>query len=416
MRPTVSIIVPARNAGPELGQLLERVSAQKCSHRPEIMVIDSGSSDGTPDVARRFGANVVEIPTASFNHGLTRNLGIQHSQGEICVLLVQDALPIADHWLEALIQHFDGDPLICGVTTRQIPRPETDIVAQWEVVYHNNYLGSEVKIRSIPDWSEFERLPMQDRLFMCNFDNVCSAIRRSAWETHPFRSLPFAEDLDWAVRVLRAGNKIVYEPAAAVIHSHVRPAIYHLRRQYISAKVVPAILQCPIPSTFSSNDEQFFAAVNDLIQEAFSFSLLLDQLDSSITYTDWQQWVKCAERVGLADGRGARTIRDLTYAYTGKLGSWLPLPEKFKSSLRFRVRSTLTGMRENPMRAHFFFLLSEVTQDVPELNAAALHHVIVHCLARTLGGFMGSYYLWLDRWGQVSPQLQVLDDSLCVGV
>jgi rhamnosyltransferase len=56
--------------------------------------VDSGSSDGTADVARRFGAKVVEVAATSFNHGLTRNLGIQHSCGEICVQLVQDALPV----------------------------------------------------------------------------------------------------------------------------------------------------------------------------------------------------------------------------------------------------------------------------------------------------------------------------------
>src|SRR5437879_3009558 len=123
MKPSISIVVPTRNAGREFSQLLERLRTQKGSHNPEIVVVDSGSSDGTTDVARHFGAAVVEIPAATFNHGLTRNLGIQHAQGEICVLLVQDALPISDQWLEALVHHFDTDPLICGVTTRQVPRP-----------------------------------------------------------------------------------------------------------------------------------------------------------------------------------------------------------------------------------------------------------------------------------------------------
>ena len=109
MKPTVSIVVLTRNAGPEFCQLLERVTTQR-DRRPEIVVVDSGSSDGTPDLARRFGAKVIDIPAASFNHGQTRNLGIQHSQGEICVLLVQDALPVDDQWLENLTGHFHGDP------------------------------------------------------------------------------------------------------------------------------------------------------------------------------------------------------------------------------------------------------------------------------------------------------------------
>ena len=51
------------------------------------------------------------------------------------------------------------------------------------------------------------------------FSNAASAVRRSAWEQHPF-TLPAAEDLDWAQRVIAAGSTIVYEPAANVYHSH----------------------------------------------------------------------------------------------------------------------------------------------------------------------------------------------------
>ena len=417
MKPTVSIIVPTRNAGSEFCQLLERVNTQKGSHHPEIIIVDSGSSDGTLDVARRFGANVIEISPASFNHGSTRNLGIQHARGEICVLLVQDALPIDSHWLESLIQHFDRDPLICGVTSRQIPRPETDIVARWEVEHHNNFLGHEVKIRSISDWGEFARLPLQDRFFMCNFDNVCSAIRRSAWEEHPFRPLVFAEDLDWAVRVLRAGNRIAYEPAAAVVHSHVRPAIYHLRRQYISAKVVPEILECPIPGAVSLNDQEFFRSVNHLTQEAFSFLLFASQLGRCIAPTEWRQWVKFAETAGVVEVSGeGQESRQLAREYARRLWSWLPVPDNFKSSPRLTARSHLRSLRDNRMRGHFFFLLSEVAEGVPELSPAVLRHLIVHCLARTLGGYLGGYYLLSRSQGNISPELYNVDQMLCVGV
>jgi glycosyltransferase involved in cell wall biosynthesis len=269
MRPTVSIVIPTRNAGPGFRELLDRLRIQKGFYEPEIVVIDSESSDGTPDIARQYGAHVTEISARSFNHGSARNLGIQQARGEICILLVQDALPIHNDWLQALVNPFEQDPAICGVTTAQLPRPECDIVCRWEIQHHNSYLGQKFAIRSLPNWDSFSRLSIQERFFACNFDNVCSAVRKSAWEECPFQPLAFAEDLDWGLRILRQGKKIAYEPAAVVLHSHLRPAIYHLRRQYISAKVVPEILEAPIPATFSSSDQELFAAISDLIQEVF---------------------------------------------------------------------------------------------------------------------------------------------------
>jgi rhamnosyltransferase len=413
MRPTVSIVVPTRNAGPGFHQILDRLRTQKGFYEPEIIVIDSESSDGTPEIARQYGANVIEISAGSFNHGLTRNLGIQRARGEICVLLVQDALPIHDDWLQALVNPFERDPSICGVTTTQLPRPECDIVCRWEIQHHNSYLGQNSAIRSIPNWDSFSRLSIQERFFACNFDNVCSAIRRSAWEHCPFRPLAFAEDLDWAVRILRAGKKIAYEPAAVVLHSHLRPAIYHLRRQYISAKVVPEILEAPIPATFSSSDQELFAAVNDLIQEGFYFLLLVDQFEGIMHPWLWRQWVGYVERKGIRQNAIGHRPPESTPIHISR--GWVSLFLRSKPSLMSRIMSPKL-VRANPMRDHFFFLLSAVPQNTCALDAPVLRHLLVHCLARTLGHFLGSHFLQSERQGGASAELRALDRSLCVGV
>jgi rhamnosyltransferase len=413
MTHTVSIILPTRNAGEEFRDLLERVRTQKGFHDVEIVVVDSQSSDATPEIALQYGAKVVEICASSFNHGLTRNLGIQEAHGDICVLLVQDALPVHDCWLRSLVNPFEQDPSICGVTTAQIPRPQCDIVGRWEIQHHNSYLGQEFATRSIPDWDSFRRLSLQERFFACNFDNVCSAIRRSAWEEYPFRPLAFAEDLDWGVRILRAGKKIVYEPAAVVLHSHVRPAIYHLRRQYISAKLVPEILDAPVPGIFSSEDGEVFAAADYLIQEVFSLLLLIDQFQGSIQPRLWCEWIKSAERSNIIET--SANGNHLGSKYVRIFGDWLCRSPKQKSSLT--VKNVLpVAIRVNPMRVHFFFLLSAVPQDVPALDAAALRHLLVHCLARVLGHFLGSYYLWAARRNRLSSDLQSIDRALSIGV
>ena len=72
-----------------------------------------------------------------------------------------------------------------------------------------------------------------ERYILCNFDNVCSALRKDVWQEERFGRISFGEDIDWSERVLKRGYKIVYEPAAAVVHSHDRPLSYEYKRNYI---------------------------------------------------------------------------------------------------------------------------------------------------------------------------------------
>ena len=87
-------------------KVLEAVSSQRCDFAYDVLVIDSGSTDGTPDLVKRFSQKNVrleEIPKAEFQHGRTRNRGIAHTDGDHIAILTQDALPKTDDWLARLI-------------------------------------------------------------------------------------------------------------------------------------------------------------------------------------------------------------------------------------------------------------------------------------------------------------------------
>src|SRR5262245_16230461 len=105
----VSVVVPTLNGGPVFRDVIQRVRDQKLDAELEIVVVDSGSTDGTIEAAVAAGAKVFHIHKSEFNHGLTRNRGIAESTGEIVSLLVQDALPVDDRWLATLLSAFD-DP------------------------------------------------------------------------------------------------------------------------------------------------------------------------------------------------------------------------------------------------------------------------------------------------------------------
>ncbi|MDW7684980.1 MAG: glycosyltransferase family A protein, partial [Bacillota bacterium] len=122
-----SVVILTKNAGPEFSTILEMVRKQKVQSQVEIIVIDSGSSDHTLTISRKFKARILQIQPAEFSHGGTRNLGIRLAKGEFVVLLVQDAIPFNNHWLQALLDNLKNDQKVAGVYSRQIPRPDCNI-------------------------------------------------------------------------------------------------------------------------------------------------------------------------------------------------------------------------------------------------------------------------------------------------
>jgi rhamnosyltransferase len=230
--PLVSVLLPTFNGAATLPAVLEAVRAQRAPFEYEVVAVDSGSTDGTLSILQDHGCRVLRIAPGTFNHGLTRNLGIEACRGALVALLVQDAEPQGDAWLSALTAPLRDDPLVAGTYARQRARPDASAVTRY---YLARWLASSETARTVRLASpgELEALPPSERYLRCVFDNVSSCIRRSVWERHPFPETPIAEDAEWARDVLLAGQALVYVPEAVVVHSHDRSAGYELRRTYL---------------------------------------------------------------------------------------------------------------------------------------------------------------------------------------
>jgi rhamnosyltransferase len=220
----ISVLIPVKDGGPDLVRCLEAIAAQKIEDEVEVVVVDSGSSDGSADLARELGAEVHEIPAGEFVHGATRNLAARLSSGNVLVFTTQDAVPANDQWLARLVGALEGDNIV-GAYGRQLPHEDATPPEQFFLDF---MYGDTARIQRL---GGIEDLSFEQTLF----SNVNSAIPRSVWEANPFRDdVTMSEDQEWSRRMLLAGHTIVYEPEAAVRHSHAYTLRGAFRRFYAS--------------------------------------------------------------------------------------------------------------------------------------------------------------------------------------
>lgn len=199
----ISVVILTKNAGPDFAETLDAVYSQQDTAAFEVLILDSGSTDGTLDLCAKFPAKVIEVPPADFQHGGTRNYGASFATGHFIVFLVQDAIPVGTDWLKNLVAPLSAVGNIAGAYSRNIPRPEASCRQAREI---ERYFQSRERLQASPD----------DH----TFSNVSSVVRKTVFDTIPFPAVEFGEDQLWARKVLEAGYLIQYAASSVVVHSH----------------------------------------------------------------------------------------------------------------------------------------------------------------------------------------------------
>jgi len=233
----VSIIILTKNAGKRFEELMRRIHSQKFAGMFEVLVIDSGSRDPTLDIAEKHGARIFKIKPQEFHHSRTRNLGAALAQGRFLTYITQDALPVNDRWLESLITPLENDGKVAAVYGRQVAYPDAKPM---EKFFYNYFYPKERKILTYKDAEDPGKFYLEN-VFT---SDVNSAIRREVWEEIGFREdLIMAEDKDFALRALKKGWNIVYEPRACVYHSHNYSVISAFKRRFDDGVAMKQICQ-----------------------------------------------------------------------------------------------------------------------------------------------------------------------------
>jgi glycosyltransferase involved in cell wall biosynthesis len=234
VNPAVTVAIPVLNGARYLDEVLTAVRGQEIDREIEILVVDSGSTDGSQDIARRHGAVVHEIPKSEFSHGGTRNRMFEMARGEYVAFLTQDATPSSHGWLAALVEGFGQAPDVAAVFGPHDPRPDASHMIKSEMERHFASWGHGREIdvqrldRSPAGIAAYREFPGQ----LTFLSDVNCAIARWAWERVPYRDVPYAEDQLLGRELIEAGFAKVFHPGARVIHSHDYPPGQFFRRYF----------------------------------------------------------------------------------------------------------------------------------------------------------------------------------------
>lgn len=198
--PNCSVVIRAYNEEEHIGRLLTGILEQSMP-TPQIILVDSGSTDATLAIASRYPVEIVHIQPQEFTFGRSLNLGIERVTADLVVMASAHVYPVYPDWLELLLKPF-SDPQIALTYGKQ------------RGGLTSKYSEHQLFRRWYPDQSNGR----QTHPF-CN--NANAAIRRQVWEQHPYDELLSGlEDLSWARWAQEQNYGIAYAAEAEVIHVH----------------------------------------------------------------------------------------------------------------------------------------------------------------------------------------------------
>lgn len=218
----IACIVPTLNGQDDLARLVRSLSEQTLAH--DLIVVDSGSTDGTAEFGQRSADIFVAIDKRDFNHGGTRQMAADRAIGhEILVFLTQDAVLASPVALERIVANFT-DPLIGAVCGRQLPHLDANPFAEHARVFNYPSAGRVVEKATVARFG----------LKSAFMSNSFAAYRREALAAvggFP-TDVILAEDMFVAARMILSGWKVAYDGEAACRHSHNYTMAEEFRRYF----------------------------------------------------------------------------------------------------------------------------------------------------------------------------------------
>lgn len=197
---TISAIIRTLNEGEHLPRLLDCL-ADQTTPVDEVILVDSGSTDNTIEIAERYNCRILQIKKAEFSFGRALNFGCSAATGDVLVILSAHVYPIDNQFIENLVA-----PITAHDSSITYGRQVGDS--------RTKFSEARIMLKWFPAQSDWDqRHPFSN--------NANAAVKRSLWQSLRYdESLTGLEDLDFANRALNLGHKLSYVAEAPIVHVH----------------------------------------------------------------------------------------------------------------------------------------------------------------------------------------------------
>jgi rhamnosyltransferase len=209
----ISIVIRTFNSVKTLGSVLAGMALQPAD---EYIVVDSGSTDDTLEIARQHGAKII-IADGPFNYSKSLNLGFRSAVNPWVLVISSHSVPAVKDFMD--------------IYRRNVAQFPADVVV--------GYAPATITGKSI-----FEVENEQTRYFSqadyarvsCVCGNGNTIYRRSIWEELPFdETIRTSEDKIWIMEIVRRDYRFAYVPQARTLNRNQASLRYMFRKGYSDA-------------------------------------------------------------------------------------------------------------------------------------------------------------------------------------
>ena len=220
---SVDVVIPSYRPDEKFSRLMKKLQEQEYPIGT-IFVINTKAGRFPKEVEQIEKVKVSHIERREFDHGATRDMGMQMSKAEIVVFMTQDAVPADEYMIGNLVKVLEEDEMTGAAYARQLAASGCNYIEKYTRKF--NYPENS-RIKSKEDLQE-----MGIKTFFCS--NVCAAYKRNIYEKAGgfCKKTIFNEDMILAGHMINAGYKVAYVAEARVIHSHNYTGMQQFHRNF----------------------------------------------------------------------------------------------------------------------------------------------------------------------------------------
>lgn len=216
MRDVVSFVIRTKNEAESLEKACNLIRKQKGDFESEIIVVDSGSTDNTMDIAYKVADITIEIPEKDFSWGYSLNAGIGAANGKYIFLLSAHCFFTKEDSVRCGIYILEKENM-ASLYGMQIGDPNKNIYECVELM------------------KEYPNIDLETSKYtnIHGISNACCLLKKEIWDNNPFNeTLQSSEDYEWYRRIINQGYSVGYTCQIELVHGHYLNPAYVYKKDY----------------------------------------------------------------------------------------------------------------------------------------------------------------------------------------